>query len=139
MNRRRVLAYVGGAVGLILLKLAGRDLFGHSAREDPAKTDATARRLLAAIGPQESAAVLGDVVLAASSEPLTTAGIVSTLQGRLAVSTKQLETMPVDLLRRKIDGHVRAEHIAGDTLSVEGWELSVTEARLYALAALLRR
>jgi hypothetical protein len=36
-----------------------------------------------------------------------------------------------------VQARVGAEHLSGDTISVQGWELAVTEARLYALAALI--
>lgn len=41
-------------------------------------------------------------------------------------------------IRRRISSHVRHEFARGIVLNVDGWILSPTEARLYALAALAR-
>jgi len=46
-----------------------------------------------------------------------------------------VKSVAADALRSRLRKRVAEEHRSGETLSVDGWELAVTEARLYALAA----
>ena len=53
----------------------------------------------------------------------------------LDVDPDAIAEMPEDELRSRLRKRVAEEHRSGETLSVAGWELALTEARLYALAA----
>lgn len=48
-----------------------------------------------------------------------------------------LAEMSASGLRARLQARIGVEHLSGDTLSVQGWELAITEARLYTLAALI--
>jgi hypothetical protein len=64
--------------------------------------------------------------------------LVLTIAQALGLDPAALADMQVVQLRDAVRARMKAEHLAGDTMSVEGWELSAIEARLYALAHLVK-
>lgn len=97
-----------------------------------------AARLAEAAGPRDSAAVVGTAALKSLPAGSEAEHLVLAIAQALDLDPAALPDMPITELRGALQARVRSEHLAGDTLPVEGWELSLTEARLYALAALVQ-
>jgi hypothetical protein len=98
--------------------------------------DAAASRLVATIGPRDSAAAVGAEVL--KNLPAGTAAehLVLAITQAIGAKPRGLAEMSEGNLRVQLQARIGAEHLSGDTVSVQGWEFAITEARLYALAAL---
>jgi hypothetical protein len=58
---------------------------------------------------------------------------VGAVAGDLGTTVGNLATLDRATLRRRVDRRIRADFAAGRVVSVDGWVLSRTEARLYAL------
>jgi hypothetical protein len=110
---------VGAALGLRLY-LSG----GGASRE--------AERLAGMLSHAKSAARLGRFYLESAPQEADAARLVALL----GVAPADRETDAA--LRARLDAHTRQDFINGDTVAVDGWLLSVTEARLCALVSLLR-
>lgn len=135
MIRRRLLAVIAGAIGLAAALALSPLIRGLLRDRKDEETAFVVRHVLAAIDRSEGAIALGRLVLDTMPPDTTPGALVFETAGRLETNLWALTQMPVEALRARLDAQVRAEHIAGETLSIQGWELSVTEARLYALAA----
>jgi len=98
--------------------------------------DEAASRLVAAIGPRDSAAAIGVEVL--KNLPAGTAAehLVLAIAQAIEAEPQALAQMATTDLRARLRARIVVEHLSGDTLAVQGWELAVTEARLYALTSL---
>ena len=99
--------------------------------------DAAASLLVEIFGARDSAAAVGTEVL--KSLPAGTAAehLVLAIAQAIDAEPRGLAEMSEANLRVQLQARIGAEHLSGDTVSVQGWELAVTEARLCALAALL--
>lgn len=135
MTRRGLLALLGGALGVIAglaLSPLARRLLGDRKRDE---TAFVVRHVLEAVDRSEGARALGQAVLETMPPDTTAGALVFEIASRLETNLWALTEMSAEALRARLAAQVRAEHVAGETLSIQGWELSVTEARLYALAA----
>jgi len=123
MTRRHALSVVaaalGSSFGLTLFPsprkpVAAEALLGFL---DPAGADAIGRACLAAIPPSQRSR--------------------EWLRGAICADISLHAEMPAppDLARRLHD-RVRRDFAEGNMVAVDGWHLSLTEARLYALAAM---
>jgi|HubBroStandDraft_6_1064221.scaffolds.fasta_scaffold20746_2 hypothetical protein len=126
-TRRFVLLLMGCASGLSLMprRVQARTLWGS--------TDELATRLGSLLYDRAAARRLGSLYVRqvpAEDDPHTLA--------RLAIGAQQANDVDsIDLdglsLRRRIDAQVRGDFVSGNTIRVDGWILSRTEARLCAL------
>jgi hypothetical protein len=126
MTRRRLLLLFGAIIAA----------FGGWWWSRRGGLDTAAARLVATIGPRDSAAIVGAAALRSLPAGSTAEHLVLAVAQALGLDPAALPAMAVAELGGALRARVRAEHLAGDTLSVAGWELSLTEARIYALAAL---
>ena len=99
--------------------------------------DEAASRLVSAIGPRDSAAAVGTEVLKHLPAGTAAEHLVLAIAQAIGAEPQGMAEMSEGTLRVQLQARVGAEHLSGDTISVQGWELAVTEARLYALAALI--
>ncbi len=125
MTRRRLLLLFGAVIAA----------FGGLWWSHRGGLDAAAARLVGTIGPRDSAAAVGDAARESLPAGSTAEHLVLAIAQALEFDPATLPGMPLAALRDALRARVRAEHLAGDTVSVAGWELSLTEARIYALAA----
>lgn len=102
------------------------------------RLDAAAARLVDTVTPRTSAAQVGAEALASLPTGSAAEHLVVAIAQALGLAPEALTERPADELRQKLQARLREEHLSGDTLSVQGWELSRSEARLYALAFLTR-
>jgi hypothetical protein len=129
LTRRTVLA---GLAAVIVGAAIGVRLYWS---RDSATREAV--RLAGVLKHPDSAARLGrlyldDAPLEADAKRLVT---------RLGVSGPTMPPISAateEALRASLDARIRNDFINGDTVSVGGWLLSITEARLCALVSLLR-
>lgn len=124
MTRRRVLL----AAAALAAPLSGIWWLGRDDVRD------VARRLSAA-AQCDGAAAVGQSVLRALPAGTGADHLVLAIAQALDIDPDAIAEMPADALRSRLRKRVAEEHRSGETLSVDGWELAVTEARLYALAA----
>ncbi len=101
------------AIGLILERLAASSDVGQSLRE--------------LIVHRESAALLGRAYLTAVPHEADPSKLVSLILGEPAIPTGREAA--------RVAARIRADFDAGRVVTVEGWILSTTEARLCALCA----
>jgi hypothetical protein len=87
--------------------------------------------LTIACGDREAAAALGRAYLATHPKEAERAALDAAITQALAPNEAGTQS-----LFQRLDRAVRAEYVRDDTLFVDHWLLSRTEARLYALAAL---
>ena len=94
------------------------------------------QRLLSALGRPKSAAVVGRRYLAGHPQEADRAWLAAQLEADL--SCQGCAPLPGDrpALRAGFSHQIRTDFARGRVVRVEGWVLSVTEARLCALAAL---
>jgi hypothetical protein len=83
-----------------------------------------------------SARLIGRKVLAAAPG-LSPDRLVAALAGAAGLAAERLPTIDRALLRSRLRAARAGEFHRGETVRVEGWVLSATEARLCALVALL--
>jgi hypothetical protein len=76
----------------------------------------------------------GETAVEAELEPLTLA-----LLENAGITLDEVMLLPVGDLIRAVAGEVRADFRADRTVALEGWLLSVSEARICAIARLLDR
>ena len=108
---------------------------GAVAQAGPMSMQAIMRILAAIVSEPGTALTIGQLCLnsldAAERNPNVLAKEIAQDSGCLDLRSEQD-------IRRRISSHVRHEFAQGIVLNVDGWILSRTEARLYALAALAR-
>lgn len=126
MTRRRLLLIFAA-----ILAAAGGLWWGRRGGLDEAVS-----RLVATIGPRDSAAAIGVEMLKTLPAGTAAEHLVLAIAQAVGAEPQALAEMPTTDLRARLQERIRAEHLPGDTVSVLGWELAVTEARLYALASL---
>lgn len=97
--------------------------------------EGAAAKLVATVAPRDSAVAVGKAALPVLAAGTSVEHLVLDIARALEIEPAALEEMANDDLRARLYERVRAEHRVGDTLSIQGWELAVTEARLYTLAA----
>lgn len=92
------------------------------------------RRLCDVIVDGRSAARVGAAVLHASPEPLHS--IFNGLMQKLDLDSSALDDIPDLELRGRVMTAIRTDFVERNTVDIEGWLLSRTEARICALRAL---
>jgi hypothetical protein len=128
ITRRRLLA--GAAAAAVPVALAPlRPWRAMVAVTDPPPLAARLPRLLAA---RDSARRLGRQAAAAVGGPDVAAAVLASLPG----GARRAAGAGDDELRALISERVRADFAEEDTVTVRGWVLSRTEARMCALASL---
>ncbi len=127
--RRRLLATL--AAGLLWPELGGRRLWSLAT---PASALPIHLRLVGLLRRPDSAAFIGRAYLEAEPAEAELGRILALLlPGRSAAA---LAALPAAELRRLVTARHRGDFSEGRTVSLGGWILSRTEARLYAVAAL---
>jgi hypothetical protein len=91
------------------------------------------RALLAVLGNRHRAAAIGRACLRALPAAERSADAIA---GALCTEVALDRALPAAIIRRRVNERVRRDFAAGAVVAVDGWFLSLTEARLYALAAL---
>jgi hypothetical protein len=116
---------VGAAIGLRLYWSRG------SAARD-------ARRLAGTLRHRDSAAVLGRLYLDTAPQEADAARLVTLIGAAKGPELPPVSTATDESLRASLEARIRNDFINGDTVAVNGWLLSITEARLCALVSLQR-
>lgn len=131
MTRRGLLLLIGGAGVAAVLSLVARAFQARG-------RSAAVGHLRAAVNRTDSAIAVGLSALRVLPPESNPDNLAREITRALAVDDSQLLRIPLLELRRRLDRRFRAEHLTGDTISVDGWELASTEVRLYALTYLAR-
>jgi hypothetical protein len=84
----------------------------------------------------EAAERLGRVYLTAHPGELDLQRLVGYVLGRLQSAADAIDCCPEAVLIARARRVVSDDYLAGRVVNIDGWVLSITEARLYALAAL---
>ena len=125
------------AVGLAATTLAARFALPHERERIDDDTATDAGRLVRAFSSPESAAELGRAYLATASRERSPALLVDRIAASLPAGYKVLRTADDGQLKSLLARRLKEDFAAGNTVTVDGWVISRTEARLCALAALL--
>jgi hypothetical protein len=130
VSRRTVLAalaagIVGAAIGLRLYWPGG------SVTRD-------ARRFAAILRHPDSAAWLGRFYLEVNPREADAALLVTLIGAARGPALPPASPSADEALRADLEERIRNDFIYGNTVAVDGWLLSLTEARLCALVSLLR-
>jgi hypothetical protein len=126
MTRRRLLLLLGAVLGVL----------GSVWWNRRGDVDRAAARLTQAVGARASAGAVGQAVLPMLPTGTSAGRLILDIAHAMGSEPPGLADMAEIDLRERLQALIRAEHRAGNTVSVQGWELSSTEARLYALVAL---
>jgi hypothetical protein len=121
---------------LLLLMTAIAALLGGTWWSRRGGFEEAAARLVATVDTRGSACAVGNAVLPVLETGTGARALAGDIAGALQVDLSALVELTDADLQRRLEARIAAEHLSGDTLPVEGWELSLTEARLYALVAL---
>jgi hypothetical protein len=133
LARRDSLRILGAAAALLPVGVGrGLRLIG---RGDP-PGDARVRALLRTLTDRDSAAVVGRVYLSGMPSEASPERLVRLLCHFGCGWRRGLVTAPAEQLRRWMREAVRNDFETGQIVTVDGWQLSVTEARVCALVAL---
>jgi hypothetical protein len=132
LHRRAFLAG-SGAVVAALAAPALATLFGCGRRPT------LAQALVGFYRDPESAARVGQAVLAAVPSEATAEAVVAALAGDRRAELEALAASDPAALRALLQEQHRRDFEDGRTVAIDGWVLSRTEARLCAVAALARR
>jgi hypothetical protein len=131
MNRRRFLrraVWTIGATGLWPAAALGRSIDPAAARQ---------ARLIAGVFTRPvSAARIGRAYLRARPDDASLERLMQALAGGWPGGAAQVERLGTAQLRRRLQRRIRADFAAGRTVTVQGWVLAESEARLFGLAAL---
>lgn len=128
-------AFFVTALGLAATTLAARFGPKREAIDDDTPTDA--ERLVRAFSCPESAAELGRAYLATAPRERSPAVLVDSIAANLPAGHMVLRTGDDKQLKSLLARRLKEDFTAGNTVTVDGWIISKTEARLCALAALL--
>jgi len=94
-------------------------------------------RLAALLAHPESAKVIGGEYLLKYPQEADLDTLLDQIASRIVASDVGLFTITDQHLREQLDGMIRADFAVDRIVKLRGWVLSVTEARLCALATLL--
>lgn len=125
LTRRRFVALVAMAVGLLM---TGTGVLRRDRR-------AELGRWLGLLRSPESAAVVGDAYLARFPEHSSRAALVAELERCVGRAGRGVAALSDAELRRRLREAVRSDYACGRTVSLQGWVVSRSEARLCALHA----
>ena len=131
MNRRRLLWGAAPVLGALALWPGGTGL-----RWPGGTAPGSAGRLAAVLRQPASAARIGRAYLAAHPAEAELTLLVEGVVGGWDDAEGWLERAGPGELRARLRAQIRADFAARRTVSVQGWVLARTEARLFGLAAL---
>jgi hypothetical protein len=103
-------------------------------RSDPPKSPQA--MLLSVFEHRQSACAIGARCLKSLSPGQTAHGLTEAIAAAVGLDAETLKTRPA--VKRRIAHQVARDFAEGAVVNVDGWMLSLTEARLCALAALSR-
>lgn len=131
LDRREVLGMTGraGLVAACAILLACDDGAGEAAAAGESD----------AIGASDITSTIDAIATIGRRYLAVTAGENDARTLRPLVGMSDEQRVDVDALERRFDTAVRQDFAAGRTVLVDGWVLSLTEARLAAIVALERR
>jgi hypothetical protein len=95
------------------------------------------QRLAGLFAHRESARAVGRAYLSAGARAASVPALVASIAAELPRGRATLRQASDDELRGLLSARIRADFETDRTVDVHGWLLSSTEARLYALAALV--
>ena len=121
-------AWVGGSIGLWPAVAFGRSIDTPAARQ--------ARRIAGIFTRPLSAARIGRAYLRAHPDQARLDRLLQELAAGWPGGAGHLERLSTAQLRRRLNRKIRADFAAGRTVTVEGWVLAESEARLFALTTL---
>jgi hypothetical protein len=127
--------FIVTALGLTATTLAVRLGLKREAIHDDSATDA--QRLLRAFSNHESAAELGRAYLATAPREGSPTVLVELITAKLPAGSAELRTADDGQIRSLLAQQVKEDFSSGNSVAVDGWIISKTEARLCALATLL--
>jgi hypothetical protein len=125
--------FIAGLVAGIAGAALGLRLYwsgGSAARE--------ARRLAGVLQHPDSAALLGRLYLDGNPREADAARLLTLIGASPGPALPPVSAATNEALRARLEERIRNDFINGDTVAVDGWLLSITEARLCALVSLLR-
>jgi hypothetical protein len=130
LSRRRFLVAVGGAAAALAVRAEPwRAVVAVRARSD-------AEHLVSALDHLESARVVGRAYLREHPRERSVAGLVDGITSDLPGGRATVGGASEAELRLAVSASIRNDFARETSVRVQGWILSRTEARLYALAAL---
>ncbi len=97
-----------------------------------------ARRLADVLRHPDSAALLGRLYLDGNPREADAARLVTLIGASPGPALPPVSVATDEALRASLEERIRNDFINGDTVAVDGWLLSITEARLCALVSLLQ-
>ena len=96
-----------------------------------------AERLAGLLTHRDSARVVGNAYLHGAPEEASVSHLVDRISAELPEGRRTVQEASTDELRALLAASVRSDFEEERVVKVDGWVLSPTEARLYALAALV--
>jgi hypothetical protein len=132
MNRRRLLTVLSAA-GVCL----GSPIYPSVAHTCGGPGVCAGHRLVAALNRPSAAAAVGRAYLVAHADECDAGYLAHQIMERLHGAGEDTTRADGTCLRRAIAVEIRRDFTMGRVVSVDGWILSQTEARLCGLAALL--
>jgi hypothetical protein len=97
-----------------------------------------AMRLAGVLRHPDSAALLGRLYLDGNPKEANAARLVTLIGAAHGPALPPVTAAPDESLRSGLEERIRNDFIHGDTVAVDGWLLSITEARLCALVSLFK-
>jgi hypothetical protein len=131
LTRRTFLA--GLAAGIVGAALGLRQYWSGDS------TTREAMRLADVLRHPDSAALLGRLYLDRNPQEADAAQLVTLIGAAQSPALSPVTAAPDESLRTVLEARIRNDFINGKTVAVDGWLLSLTEARLCALVSLLKR
>ena len=131
MNRRRFLrraGWIGGALGLGPAVVLGRSIETPAARQ--------ARHIAGIFSRPLSAARVGRAYLRARPDEASPERLIAALAAGWPGGAARIERLSHARLRRRLRRTIRTDFAAGRTVTVQGWILAESEARLFGLTTL---
>jgi hypothetical protein len=141
LDRRHFVAAALAGVGLVALRaIPMPPVPTPSVRSasSASSSSSSAMRLAGLFARGQSAPRIGRVYLRQAPGERDATTLVRLIADSLAVDAAALHRMDGGALRQRIERRIRQDFAKSRTTSVDGWVLSVTEARLYATTALVR-
>jgi len=130
LTRRTFLA--GLAAGIVGAALGLRQYWSGDS------TTREAMRLAGVLRHPDSAALLGRLYLDRNPQEANAARLVTLIGATRGPALPAVTEAPDESLRSGLEERIRNDFINSDTVTVDGWLLSITEARLCALVSLLK-
>jgi hypothetical protein len=132
MNRRRLLGTIALAAGWLAFR-PGWAWSAYGATPE----HSLARRLVEVFRRRQSAVAIGRAYIRGVAEAPRVEGLLQEVVADLDPPANELRRAPQPVLRQTLHARIRQDFAEGQTVRVDGWVLSRTEAKLCGLAALL--